>query len=1558
MIIATVYKGLSNKPRVVELPAGASIKDALPLEDTGRAAIFVNNKAADDGHILKEGDSVFVRLFVGDLSNWSTAGRVALAIFTFGISEAVNWGVQMYKNKVAAEKALAELEKLKSQTNSDIDNRPFLRGASNTVATSKTQPYICGRHLFAPYLLADTFYEISGTDGETQHANIILECGFNKQVIHTVGCDDVNILELSDSSPQEGSYSTNAGSSFADGTAEIAQDGNLLAALPNLNYKHVSTTANEEVPKTSEISSGEAEDYIFTLDAHALDVEVCIAFTNGLYAYNDDGDKTDTSVTITPQYSLDGGSTWTSFTFYDSYNNKSTNTFSRKTSSKELRYTATKTFTLANYKTLYNNGERVIQCRVRSNGNTDSQICNTCYVLYYQSVCFDPNTSSSPAGILDDNGAAGLVKCLVLNERERAKSTMLALRLKSTASNEDKLSKIFIISSGVARTWNGKEWSSTKSVTRNPAAWALEILTSDTHALSKFSDSEIDLESFGEFYEHCEENDYYFDYVISQKAKKDTVLGYITDSCGAALYTDIYGRKAIAIDRVQENAVAVYNPQNIISIENEREFARRTDCVRVTYTNSEDDLYEEDTYTVMREENGVALELTEDSVITDVTTSGITTYEHAVKYARRLMAIESLRPKKTTIEVGNEGIFLTPYSKVLIQDDSMKIGTGNAVVAGVEWQGGVAQYLHLKNPVTIEEGKSYGCIVQCFKDGEPAMLSLKVSGEVGLVAQLYIEDRITTASSLYPEGGETLSFGELENGEFTKITTPYVIAGITRAEQGFSLELVNYNEAIFETGTIPDYASNITQKPSSASADVPAGNVSLDDVYAAAKSAANGIVNGTTAVGEPDTPANVEAVAGQDGISLSCVLGILGLRNDIAEVTWELTRSDGSVAEATSSGRTGTYSFDRSVDGYPESEELMQWTARCKARNHYGYESEWSSAASVSTEGYGTWTVSAPSLSVAVSARTITLTILQPALASGKTRYGTFFNRIWIQKPSEGEDWLKPASTLDPYASEDNWNEGEGYITVEGTWSQTMPLDGQTLVETEVEGETVWQSSPVATLYRFRAQAYSEAGEGDYSEINATALGTGIQDIVQGSVTHDKISTPSLSAITANMGVISSGGFTGSELNYWALSSILGMAAQGIADMYEGAFRVGGTDEYILVEPQVTNSVVTGYKIFFKAGVFEVTAAASTINGELVVQASEDALDRTRITPTGTYWEHRETAESDWQMVVQVTQSGVRASTLISAASLVISNMGIAERRALGHDIGRAYLSGAARVWHFDTDFLDQNQEEGLAIGGDAILAAAGEYAELGIDFSPAILAVSPYAEDVKVAYGQFSASISLAETNSLTVDFWIQYIWNEDQTLFDVGGASDGIRLVLANAEPYWNDYDGGRDAAPFNQEQLEAGGVVVWNEPGEASATIQHYGSGQATESQALEDLGIAFNAGEWLHVGIAMTETAICAFLDTKQAQFRRFAQAAMAADVSINALEGSLILDELYIDTGAAESFSDFSANTVSRIPWGALDHGQAHFVIDAECLHTNIFDTEAFNSKVKEVLANS
>lgn len=653
-------------------------------------------------------------------------------------------------------------------------------------------------------------------------------------------------------------------------------------------------------------------------------------------------------------------------------------------------------------------------------------------------------------------------------------------------------------------------------------------------------------------------------------------------------------------------------------------------------------------------------------------------------------------------------------------------------------------------------------------------------------------------------------------------------------------------------------------------------------------------------------------------------------------------------------GSTWTYAFDREADGYPEKEDLEKWRFRVKAVSTAGKESvAWggtSTGVPPVVDSYGTWRVQPPVVNTRVADRSVTLLFAQPARADGLFPYGNVLYTVQVQRPDIDSGWHKPATDLDPFADELNYKDGDGAITAERIYTQTMPLAGQS------------RGDIVDTLYRFKVAARNEAGESGSVVVNATALCTSIRDIVKANETAKKAYISMLSALSANLGNISQGSLTGNDNNKWSLSTFID--DNGIQH-YEGEFRAGGRNQYLHIVPILDPlGQVTGeYNIYFKVGNFEISTTASTINGELIVMSSAGSLDRTRITPTGTYYEHRETSASQsWASISQMRTDGIKAQSLYSDKSLVVTNMDIAARRKAKVDIGRPLLSDNSRVWHFDTDLLDQYGREGLEIQSEGKPVLADQYNMAGgsLDFTPAILAVAPYSETGRSLYGQFNATLPMGGTNLFTVDFWVQYIWAENQILFDAGNTNDRIKLVVQDDEVFLNTPLEGEP--PLNSEQLASGDVAVLNEPAAACSSIQHYG--QATPVPAAEhlrsfdELGIEFKKNTWLHVGLVLTAETMEVFLDHERVVFDRYGSGTEDCDLVLNELMGTFVLDELLVDTTAAEAFEDFSRNTDARIPWGALDKDGRHFVLQADNLVTNIFGTAAFREGVRSVLAES
>ena len=826
---ANLIKSLKNTAEVVEIEAGRSARRNFPGVDFENAVLIINGKISTPDTIIQDNDTVTLRLIPGDLTD--TPWWVATFIIPFGFL--IQPAELAYKAREQAAEAEAELEKIKRMTNApSIDNRPFLRGATNAIATGKSQPYFCGRNFLTPYLFTKPYYKISGNLGNTQEVINVLEGGFKGVGIDIVGIGDTSIAYLN--AAQNGVYSVGAGI-FANGQVEIRQDGQLFQAITQANYKVNSKIVNREITEDYKIQEGNGEYLVLTLDPCALDVEICINFPYGLYEIDEEsGEEGASAVTIIPEVSFDGGATWTSNIFTWHAEGYTPLPFPFPTNyileywKKSVRLVGNYTFNLDHYRTLA--GRSNILIRIRNASVENQYARRNCYVYYYQSRIFDPLKSSTPAGVLNDGGAAGLVPCLNVEARERSLSNMIAIKLVANENNKDKLTQINIIATSLCRTWNGSAWSTGKTETRNPAAIALEILTSPLHPASKYDDTEIDLDAFGAFYEYCQNNDLYFDDLITQPQKKDAELKKIADACGVAFYKDIYGRYSVAIDQAQENAVAVYNPQNIISLTNKKTFARRVDALRVKYIDSTNNTYKENTYTVTRLENGQPVTIDENSIIKEIDAPGITRQSQVVKYARRLMAIDELRPVTTTLKIGAEGVYYTPFAKIEIQDPSINHDAQDTIIDSVTYQYGLLKKIYLKQPVNFADPlKAYGIVINAINENGATPVALKVEGE-GITKEL---DVITDYSISQPEPttGNVASFGELDiDGEFSKITHEYIITRIARTDGGFNLDLQEYNEAIYNPGTIPAYKPIVNNTPTLEQGTIPPDAVTHEEL--------------------------------------------------------------------------------------------------------------------------------------------------------------------------------------------------------------------------------------------------------------------------------------------------------------------------------------------------------------------------------------------------------------------------------------------------------------------------------------------------------------------------------------------------------------------------------------------------------------------------------------------------------------------------------------------------------------------------------------------------------
>jgi hypothetical protein len=329
-------------------------------------------------------------------------------------------------------------------------------------------------------------------------------------------------------------------------------------------------------------------------------------------------------------------------------------------------------------------------------------------------------------------------------------------------------------------------------------------------------------------------------------------------------------------------------------------------------------------------------------------------------------------------------------------------------------------------------------------------------------------------------------------------------------------------------------------------------------------------------------------------------------------------------------------------------------------------------------------------------------------------------------------------------------------------------------------------------------------------------------------------------------------------------------------------------------------------------------------------------------------------------------------------------------------------------VFHFDTDVYDQDGNDTLTIAdaeGGMHRLVGDETEDAQIDFTPAILAVAPYSPVGQSLYGQYSVNGTFGNAVSFTVDFWIQYIYAENQVILDVGTPQDRIQVIISAGECYFErglrsteDPDG--DDVPFNEEirmtqmfrQIQQGEVYnnsysyyvesgddyvsaivtaetfddmveaglyeqtcPFNEPAGARNYITH-----DDDVEEFADHGIEFEPNTWLHIAVAADSERICVYLNNIESAicFPRNASASQPITVMLNEGKNSFILDELMVDTTVKETLADFKERTAKRTPWAKLSDDDDYFVLtanDTAKVKTNLFDTDLFKAKVLEII---
>jgi len=801
MALIHVYNSIGQDVTTYE--ASGVLKDALTNIDWEHALILKAGKAIPCDYEAQDDDVIFIRKLPKDPVSALIAVSVVLAVA--GIAAGVAVGVKLYQQREQLE-ALQKAQKNAKAKNA-IERLPFVKGAQNRAATGQYFPYTIGESLFTPYLLCPPHYTIEGARGEDQYLNLVLECGFNDILIKKLQMKSTSVKTWNTETPQNGVFNFDAGTYYdSRNRIEIRQTGDFT--IDAFNKKIIGVSVNKQIPH--EHAGEDAEEnariekewkagVVQELASNPMAVEVIVLF-DGLRKFEEDVWKSQ-SVTLQAEWTNnpeDAEPTWNAFDSGFVQNGTVSNTFEYNTK-KQMRYCATQTFTASQS---YGKKISVRVKRVTPKAKSNSQ--ENIILLAVQTACYDAKKSS----------ASALVAAQLLEADKRDKCTRIGIRVVANENTADMLDSFSVIQSGLARVWDktAKSWSASKVPTRNLASWVLEILTSPHHKPSQYADDELDLASFGAWYEYCEKEGFYADGVITRGEKKKNTIDTLCQNGNAALiYNEFTGKIEAAIDNGRPYSVALLNSENIISIQTSKDFKRKTDGKKVTYINR-DAGYDADSVVFMR--SGKEYN-PETDTISITALKYITDYKMAYKYVWRQMAEEAAHPRTVVVKVGAEGAYYPLFSRVEVQHRALPVGLSHSTVKEVKWWGGLLKTITLDGYVDFPEGKRCGVLIHCIDNKGHGICAVEVAG-VGKTDTLKVISKVRQSADSIPHSGDVLSFGILDtDGGFQAVTRTMKIVNIEPADHGYSLTLKDYNPALYEYGTLPEYKSNITYIPDS-----------------------------------------------------------------------------------------------------------------------------------------------------------------------------------------------------------------------------------------------------------------------------------------------------------------------------------------------------------------------------------------------------------------------------------------------------------------------------------------------------------------------------------------------------------------------------------------------------------------------------------------------------------------------------------------------------------------------------------------------------------------------
>jgi hypothetical protein len=618
-----------------------------------------------------------------------------------------------------------------------------LTGTSNRMEPYAQIPRVFGKMRLFPMLAARPYTEVQGSD---QYIRMLLIAGFGPLRISDlrIGDTDFDLFANAEYEVHEGGPDGWAGNKELTLFSRQVREESLGIVL----------APNAEVQQTTRPNTTE--------------VQVDVAFPQGLIGYTKKGAKESRTVNILVQYRATGTTgTWQQARWVSNYDGVtgSNGRITAKAQSQEAaRFTGAFKVPKGQYDI------QLIRTTAAGVRNSDG------------SAQIDDSAWTALRSVIDDKPV------------DMEGVTLIAVRLKASDQLNGVPNTINCIAESYLPVRAGGAWS--YQITRSPA-WAYADTLRRRGRETLIPDSRIDLDYIQQWAVDCDPK-WEFNGVF-EGGSVFNVLRQIA-AVGRASYTMRDGLFSVVRDVAQPTPVQHITPRNSWGYSGNKTFVKRPHCLRVRFKNAEKD-YAEDEVPVYddgyNEANSTEFETLD-------LTLGCTSRAQAWREGRYHLAVAILRPEEHRVSMDVEALRCAMGSRVQLTHDVILAGLGFGRVIGRIFGGGQVIGVQLDSEIEMLAGKTYALRTRG-SDGASAVYSLQVVDGIARQAMF----RAPVSPSVAPEEDDLFMFGEtgLESA-------PMIVKRIDAGEDlSCTLSLVAYDPAIHASDTqpIPAFSSFITQ---------------------------------------------------------------------------------------------------------------------------------------------------------------------------------------------------------------------------------------------------------------------------------------------------------------------------------------------------------------------------------------------------------------------------------------------------------------------------------------------------------------------------------------------------------------------------------------------------------------------------------------------------------------------------------------------------------------------------------------------------------------------------